>query len=61
MDLWTLLVGAAIAAPPLVGAGLLAAIVFLERPDQGRLAPANANASRRPGGRSRRGKARRCR
>ena len=57
MDFSSLLLGAVMAALPLIGAGLLAAFVLLERPEQ--LAPATGPAPRR--GKNRRGKGRRAR
>lgn len=54
MDFSTLLFGAAMAVLPLVGAGLLAAMVLLERPDPLTPLPADGPAPRRSRQRGRR-------
>jgi hypothetical protein len=46
MDFSTLFLGTAMALLPLIGAGLLAAMVLLERRSEARLAPAGAGTGR---------------
>jgi hypothetical protein len=58
MDFSTLFLGTVLTLLPLIGAGLLAAMVLLERPGA-RLAPAGASSERAPS--SGRGRARRQR